>query len=157
LAQTYGVIRDRTFENGPNLAANGVVLALHNAVTTRKTNLTETDEGGAMNTAQLRSLAYEAMGNGEWDKAASLYDRAADVYPTATGALARADIKGLRERAASCRDKATGDVPFMATFTCGCGQKVQMFLRKDSPRQCLDCRDAADRAQNGWTPENSCD
>lgn len=43
----------------------------------------------------------------------------------------------------------------LVRFTCGCGLTVELCLRPTDARSCLDCRQAADRSVNGWTPENS--
>ena len=45
----------------------------------------------------------------------------------------------------------------LISFTCACGCKCDLFLRPETPRVCLDCREAADRKANGWTPANSID
>lgn len=54
-------------------------------------------------------------------------------------------------------DLARYSSPPLVKFTCPCGCKCMQFLRPDAPRLCLDCRDAADRKANGWTPANSID
>lgn len=55
-----------------------------------------------MNTAQLRNAAHAAEQRLEWAAAADLYEQAANKYP-GRGALAEADIAGLRARAKQCR------------------------------------------------------
>lgn len=67
-----------------------------------------------MTTAKMREKArlYESMLDRE--KAALCWDAAADLYPQPypePGALAAADIAGLRRLAQSCRSQTTTETP----------------------------------------------
>jgi hypothetical protein len=72
-----------------------------------------------MNTAKLRSLAYDAQEANAWASAASLYQRAIDAYPPTPGALYKDDLKQLRERQAHCAHMADAvDLDMRSTSDC---------------------------------------
>ncbi len=57
-------------------------------------------------------------------------------------------------------DTTIATIPTLTSFTCpGCGFEGSKFDHHDGTftELCGDCRDEADRAINGWTPENSLD
>jgi len=68
--------------------------------------LTKSFGADKITSAIARRLARDAAVALDWNRAAALYEYAADVYPTQIGQLAQKDIAALRQEAANCRKAA---------------------------------------------------